>query len=684
MNILGISCYYHDSAAVLFMDSQLIAASEEERFTRIKHDKSFPINSIDYCLTFKNLNLSEIDAIVFYDNPTLKLERILESLLFYTPFGFSQFLEFAREWLVNGKWNTKRLIETELKNKYPHCKIPKIITQNHHQSHAASAYYPSPFKEALIFCLDGVGEWTTTSIWHGKESNIELIKEINFPHSLGMLYSCFTHYLGFKVNDGEYKLMGLSPYGEPIYKDLILKELIDVKDDGSFCLNMKYFTFTSKLVPYNTKFEKLFSQLTLNKNSPHNKFHADIAASIQAVTEDILLKIIESSIKEYQIRNICLAGGVAHNCVANGKIIESHSVNSIWIQPASGDSGGAIGACYTYLNSLNLIVKSHTDQMSGSLLGPEFSEKEINDQLINLDANFNYIENENELFNLVTNDLIDKKVIGWFQSRAEFGPRALGNRSIIADPRSEDIQNIINSKIKFRESFRPFAPAILNDEFENYFISKHKSLYMSTTCKLKESYRLEVNYDKNDLNAALKAKKSIFPGITHVDYSARVQSVDNNLNPKFYNLIRTFKDKTNCPLIINTSFNIRGEPIVSSPTEAYRCFMNTDMDILVIGNFYLKKNDQKKNESLKYQTEEIRSHQKKSFIFTFESLKMDSGEIKLHLKSLSLFLPLIGIIIYPLIKKHPPLFWTLPVGMAIYLLSQKRPNHLKYLAIIWK
>lgn len=684
MNLLGISCFYHDSAASVFIDGKLVAASEEERFSRIKHDKNFPINSIDFCLSFSNIDISSIDAIIYYDKPILKLERIFESLLFYSPMGFSQFSEFIKEWLVNGKWNTQKLIKTELLKKYPGSKIPQIIFEEHHRSHAASAFFPSPYEEALIICLDGVGEWTTSSIWYGKGSNIELKKQINFPHSLGLLYSAFTYYLGFKVNDGEYKLMGLAPYGEPIYKDLILKELIDVKEDGSFCLNMEYFTYTSKLVPFNSKFEKLFSHSRKIDNEPHNLYHANIAASIQSVTEEVILKIIKFSVNEYGIKNICLAGGVAQNCVANEKILESSLVDSIWVQPASGDSGGAIGACYSHLASLNLLKRDFTDQMSGSLLGPQFEIDEIQSSLDRLGATYKKI-NETEISNLVCNDLINQKIIGWFQGRAEFGPRALGNRSILADPRNPEIQKILNLKIKYRESFRPFAPAILEDQFENYFNSVHRTPYMSVTYKIKEKFRTSNQIDKSDIYSMLNTKKSLFPGITHIDYSARVQSVFNNINPKFYKLINDFFTKTTCPMLINTSFNIRGEPIVSSIEDAYKCFMNTEIDVLVIENFYLLKTDQKLNKNFLYKTEELRAEDKMpNFLNMYRIKSIDPEEIKVQIKSLALVIPIIGILIYPLTKKASPNYWTLFISIVLYLITRLKPSILKYIAIIWR
>ncbi len=598
-SILGISAFYHDSAAALLINGKIIAAAQEERFTRKKHDPSYPFNSIKYVLEEANMNLSQIDQIVFYEKPFLKFERLLETYLAFAPKGFRSFLMSMPIWLKEKLFQKKFLFDQLKRNDQNFNNIEKISFSEHHFSHAASAFYPSPFKEAVILTLDGVGEWATSTLALGKENKISIIKEINFPHSIGLLYSAFTYYTGFKVNSGEYKVMGLAPYGEPKYTNLILQELIDVKDDGSFRLNMKYFNFATGLTMTNNNFSKLFGQKVRDpKKELLTQFHMDIAASIQQVIEKIVLKLVSSIQKETQIKNLCLAGGVALNCVANGKIVKDKIFENVWVQPASGDAGGSLGAAMAFWHQELLKSRSINktkDSMRGSYLGPQFDEKAIEKSLNKLGAKYTKHSSEN-LVEKIANELKDEKIVGWFQGRMEFGPRALGCRSIIADPRNEKMQKNLNLKIKFRESFRPFAPSILREDLKDWFELDCDSPYMLLVANVKKNIQIKENENDKKLFGIerLNLKRSSIPAVTHVDYSARIQTVHKETNPKYYNLLKSFKKLTNCPILVNTSFNIRGEPIVCTIEDAFKCFMGTELDILVCENFILQKHEQDK------------------------------------------------------------------------------------------
>ena len=598
-SILGISAFYHDSAAALIIDGKIVAAAQEERFTRKKHDPSYPRNAINFVLNFAKLKLNQIDHIIFYEKPLLKFERLLETYLSFAPKGFKSFSMSMPLW-IKDKLFQKKFLFNELKKIDDNFNdINKIYFSEHHFSHAASAYYPSPFKDATILTLDGVGEWATTTISEGENENLKIIKEINFPHSIGLLYSAFTYYTGFKVNSAEYKVMGLAPYGEPKYKDIILKELVDVKSDGSFSLNMKYFNYATGLTMTNKNFSSLFGQPVRNPEKDELKqFHMDIAASIQYVTEKIVLDIVRDLSKNMKSKNLCLAGGVALNCVANGKILKEGLYKNIWIQPAAGDAGGAIGAALGLWHHelKNKRIESNKDQMKGSYLGPSFDESEIAKVLTSLGANFKKYS-ENDLLNKISKDISEGKTVGWFQGRMEFGPRALGNRSIIADPRNENMQKELNLKVKFRESFRPFAPSILKDDLENWFDLKNDSPYMLLVSDVKKDKQFPMSDDDKKLFGIdkLNIKRSSIPAVTHVDYSARIQTVSDETNPKYNRLIKKFKEITNCPILVNTSFNVRGEPIVCDAKDAFKCFMGTDLDILVCENFILYKTEQNKH-----------------------------------------------------------------------------------------
>ncbi len=599
--ILGISAFYHDSAAAIIQNGKIIAAAQEERFTRKKHDSNFPKNAIKFVLKYSKKKLSEVDAIVFYEKPFLKFERLLETYIAFSPSGFIQFSKAMPKWLKENLFQKKELINS-LKN-IDDFKINnnKIFFSEHHLSHAASAYFPSPFNEAIVLTADGVGEWATTTVAIAKQNKIEIVKEIHFPHSLGLLYSAFTYYTGFKVNSGEYKLMGLAPYGEPKYKEKILDNLIDIKKDGSFRLNQSYFKYATGLKMINKKFEKLFGNKARNPEIEKiDQFHMDIAASIQNVTEDIILKICRDIKLEYKIENLCLAGGVALNCVANGKILKEKIFKNIWIQPAAGDAGGSLGAALAYwyqeLGNQRELKKENLDEMSGSYLGPEYSNDQIEKELKDCGAVF-YKLNDDELIDKTAISLSNGKAIGWFQGRMEFGPRALGGRSILGDPRSESMQKNLNLKVKFRESFRPFAPSILKNDVSDWFNLNVDSPYMLLVSDIKREKIIEMNEDQQKLFGIdkLNIKRSDIPAVTHVDYSARIQTVNKNTNPKYFNLLSKFKEITGCPVLVNTSFNIRGEPIVNTPKDAFNCFMGTELDNLVIGNFYLEKNQQDKS-----------------------------------------------------------------------------------------
>ena len=594
--ILGISSFYHDSAATLIIDGEIIAAAQEERFTRKKHDDSFPANAINYILSHSNLKMSDIDKIVFYEKPFLKFERLLETYVAFAPRGFKSFSKAMPIWLKEKLFQKQLLLENLRKLGDKNLTEKKLFFSEHHLSHAASAFFPSPFDEAIILTADGVGEWATTTVAIGKGSNLKIEKEIHFPHSLGLLYSAFTYYVGFKVNSGEYKLMGLAPYGKPIYKDLIVDNLIHIKEDGSFRLNQDYFNYATGLTMTNNNFDKLFGQkVRKNEKDKITQFHMDIASSIQKVTEDIMIKLVRNLSEVYKIPNLCLAGGVALNCVANGKILKEKIFKNIWIQPAAGDAGGSLGACLAYWH-LELDKDRKTekeDSMKGSYLGPEYSQEEIVQVLKKLGANFEVYEDE-ELSLITAKSLSDGDAIGWFQGRMEFGPRALGGRSILGDPRSESMQKNLNLKVKYRESFRPFAPSVIYEEVKDWFNIDCKSPYMLFVAEIVDNKQKKISKEQEGLFGIdkLNVKRSEIPAVTHVDYSARVQTVHKETNPKFYKLLLKFKELTGCPVIVNTSFNVRGEPIVNTPKDAFNCFMGTELDKLVIGNCILEKKNQ--------------------------------------------------------------------------------------------
>ncbi len=603
-SILGISAYYHDSAAAIVVDGKIIAAAQEERFTRIKHDSSYPFNAVEFVLKYSNLKIKNIDHIIFYEKPFLKFERLLETYTAFAPKGFKQFSKAMPLWLKEKLFQKKLLIK-ELKRHDSNFKgESKLFFSDHHLSHAASAFYPSPFEEAIVLTADGVGEWATTTVAIGKGNNLKIKKEIHFPHSLGLLYSAFTYYIGFKVNSGEYKLMGLAPYGKPIYSDKIINNLIDIKEDGSFRLDQDYFNYATGLTMTNDKFHNLFGQKPRNpKIEQLNEFHMNIAASIQKVTEDIIIKLAKSIKQEYNLPNLCLAGGVALNCVANGKLLKEKIFENIWIQPAAGDAGGSLGAAlalwHIELNNSRKINKN--DDMQGSYLGPEFSDNRIQEYLDNLGANFEVLD-ENEFIERVALALTEGKAIGWFQGRMEFGPRALGARSIIADPRSETMQKNLNLKVKYRESFRPFAPSIIRENVSEWFDLNCDSPYMLTVANVSPTKCITMKENEKQLFGIekLNIKRSEVPAVTHVDYSARIQTVNKDTNLKYHKLISEFNKKTGCPIVVNTSFNVRGEPIVNTPEDAYKCFMGTEIEVLAIGNCYLEKKKQAKDLIIDY------------------------------------------------------------------------------------
>ena len=610
MYILGISAFYHDSAACLIRKDEIIAAAQEERFTRIKHDAGFPSNAIQYCIKEANIKASDISNVVFYEKPFLKFERLIETYLAVAPKGFRSFSKAIPVW-IKDKLFQKSVIIKNLNSsldKNINWK-DKLLFSEHHLSHAASAYYPSPFDTAAVFTLDGVGEWTTSSLAIGKGNNIKVIKEIHFPHSLGLLYSAFTYYLGFKVNSGEYKIMGLAPYGEPKYVDLILEKIIKIASDGSFQLDMKYFDYLSGLKMTSKKFDKLFGGPPRKSESKITQREMDIAASIQKVTEKIVIKLAKNIARDTGERNLCLAGGVALNCVVNGILLKEKIFENIWIQPASGDAGGALGSALSvwYLNNNNKRKISYkNDSMKGSYLGPKFNDNEIQKSLIECGAKFEVL-NEKLMIDKTAEALSKGKAVGWFQHRMEFGPRALGSRSILADPRSEKMQKELNLKVKFRESFRPFAPSILREHLNEWFELDDDSPYMLLVSDVKEKHRTNLTEEEKKLFGInkLNINRSKVSAITHVDYSARIQTVHKETNPLFHALISKFNIMTNCPILVNTSFNVRGEPIVCTPEDAFKCFMGTGLDVLVIGNHFLKKEEQseslKENYSNKYE-----------------------------------------------------------------------------------
>ena len=600
-NILGISAYYHDSAAALLKDGDLVAAVQQERFSRKKHDARFPAESISYCLETENLRLQELDRIIFYDKPLIKFERLLETYMSYAPNGFRSFVAAMPVWLKE-----KLYLKSVLKNELAHlagCKakdLPPLLFAEHHQSHAASAFYFSPFQRAAVLCLDGVGEWATTSTWLGDGANLDPLWEIDFPHSLGLLYSAFTYFTGFKVNSGEYKLMGLAPYGSPKYVDLILDKLIDLKSDGTFHLDMQYFNYCTGLTMTNSRFDALFGGPPRKPESELSQREMDIAASIQAVTEEVVLRLANTLHEETGEKNLCLAGGVALNCVANGRLLREGPYENIWIQPAAGDAGGAIGAAAVAWHGydqqprdMNAHCGPAADRMRGSYLGPAYTTGQIRAALDAVGARYTILDDD-ALLARTARLLSEENVIGWFQGRMEFGPRALGGRSIIGDPRSSKMQSIMNLKIKFRESFRPFAPSVLWERVTDYFDQDTPSPYMLLVAPVRERLRLDLTDEQQALFGIekLKLKRSELPAITHVDYSARVQTVHHETNPRFHELLQAFERLTDCGVLVNTSFNVRGEPVVCTPTDAYRCFMRTEMDYLVLENVFLDKKDQ--------------------------------------------------------------------------------------------
>ncbi|NCU62929.1 MAG: hypothetical protein EBV78_02390 [Candidatus Fonsibacter lacus] len=594
-SVLGISAFYHDSAAAIIVEGKIIAAAQEERFTRKKHDASYPKHAINYVLKEAGLKLSEVDHVVFYEKPFLKFERLLETYIGFSPSGFKSFSTSMPLWLSEKLFQKKMLYDALKEQDNNFNDIKKINFSEHHLSHAASAFFSSPYDEAIILTLDGVGEWATTTVSLGKNNKISILKEIHFPHSLGLLYSAFTYFLGFKVNSGEYKVMGLAPYGEPKFKDIILEKLIDVKEDGSFRLNMDYFNYATGLTMTNSKFAKLFNMIRREPENNLSQIHMDMAASIQAATEEIVLKITRFLSKEYKLENLCMAGGVALNCVANGKILKEGLFKNIWIQPASGDAGGALGAAqafyYQELDNKRQILK--TDSMNGSYLGPQFTDDQIENELKSCGANYKKLT-QDQIINDTAKALSEEKAVGWFQGRMEFGPRSLGNRSIIADPRSVNMQKNLNIKVKYRESFRPFAPAVLFEKVSEWFEINSESPYMLLVADVKKSKQLEMTNEQKNLFGIdkLNVKRSSIPSVTHVDYSARIQTVHKETNPIFYKLIEEFERITKYPILVNTSFNVRGEPIVCTATDAFNCFMGTDLDVLVCNNFILYKNDQ--------------------------------------------------------------------------------------------
>ncbi len=606
--VLGISALYHDSAAALLEDGKIVAAAQEERFTRRKHDPRFPEKAVQYVLDEAGIALSDVDIVVFYDKPFLKFERLIETYIAVAPRGFNSFRMAMPVWLRE-KLFLKDLLNKWLRKFDPDFSVEKLLFAEHHISHAASAFYPSPYEEAIVLTVDGVGEWATTTVGIGRGSDLRILKELHFPHSLGLLYSAFTYYTGFKVNSGEYKVMGLAPYGVPKFKDLILEHLVDLKDDGSFRLNQKYFNYTTGLTMTSKALEDLFGHPVRKPETDQlTQFHMDIAASVQAVTEEIMLRITRDLAREHGIRNLCMAGGVALNCVANGKILRDGAFDNLWVQPAAGDAGGALGAAYAvwHQEMKQPRTSGPGDQMSGAYLGPKFDDDAIAKELETAGAKFSTHEKD-EVINLTAQAVADGKAVGWFQGRMEFGPRALGARSILGDPRSETMQKTLNLKVKYRESFRPFAPSVLREDVGDWFELEEDSPYMLIVADVQENIRRKMTEEEDALFGIdkLNIRRSDIPAVTHVDYSARVQTVHQDTNPEYHALISRFKELTGCALVVNTSFNVRGEPIVCTPTDAFRCFMGTDIEVLAIGNCILRKEDQdpalKENYETKYE-----------------------------------------------------------------------------------
>ena len=596
MRVLGISAFYHDSAAALIEDGHLVGAAQEERFTRKKHDSRFPQHAVQYCLDEAGIKLADVDYVAFYDKPFLKFERLLETYLAYAPRGFQSFRMAMPLWLKE-KLFQKTVLRDEMKHWQPDFDWHKrLLFGEHHQSHAASAFFPSPYEEAAVLCMDGVGEWATTSLAWGQGNKLEMLKEIHFPHSLGLLYSAFTYYTGFKVNSGEYKVMGLAPYGEPKFKDKILEHIVDLKEDGSFRLDQKYFDYCTGLRMTNEKFGELFGGKARKPEELLTQHHMDLAASVQAVTEEIVIRLARSVKKETGARNICLAGGVALNCVANGKLLRENLFDGIWVQPAAGDAGGAVGAAYAayhgYLGQGRKLNGS-LDGMTGSYLGPEYSDDEIEKRLVAAGARLTRLT-RTEIIDQTAQALADEKAVGWMQGRMEFGPRSLGARSILGDARSPSMQKTLNLKVKYRESFRPFAPAVLREDVDKYFDIKTDSPYMLMVAPVNEDRRRAMNEAEQALFGIdkLNVPRSDIPAVTHVDYSARIQTVHKETNPAFHDLLSSFKAKTGYSVVVNTSFNVRGEPIVCTPEDAFRCFMGSEIEVLVVGNCFLRKEDQ--------------------------------------------------------------------------------------------
>lgn len=596
MRILGISAYYHDSAAALVVDGNIVAAAQEERFTRKKHDASFPRRAIDYCLREGGIGLGELDHVVFYDKPFVKFERLLETYLAFAPRGLLSFQASMPVWLKE-KLLQKNALLRELSDISPVEGLEKkLLFTEHHQAHAASAFFPSPFEEAVVLTMDGVGEWTTTSVAIGSGNSLKVLREIHFPHSIGLLYSAFTYHAGFKVNSGEYKLMGLAPYGEPRYKDLILEKLVDLKEDGSFRLDLSYFDYCTGLRMTNRKFDRLFGGPARKPDELLTQKHMDLAASVQAVTEEIVLRLTRALAAETKIPNLCLAGGVALNCVANGRILRDGAFRNVWVQPAAGDAGGALGAAlsgYYSFHGCSRTPSVEMDSMQGGYLGPSFSPSDVESRLLAMGAKFTALSDD-KLIAETANALEHEKAVGWFQGRMEFGPRALGARSILGDARSPHMQKTLNLKVKYRESFRPFAPAVPREEVGNWFELDSDSPYMLFVAPVAKRFQVPMSDEQQKLFGIekLNVPRSSIPAATHIDYSARVQTVHRETNPRFHRLLKEFERRTHCPVLVNTSFNVRGEPIVCTPEDAFRCFMGTGIEVLVVGNCFLRKEDQ--------------------------------------------------------------------------------------------
>ncbi len=601
MNILGISAFYHDSAACLVRDGFVVAAAQEERFTRVRHDEKFPSSAVAYCLKEARITPSELDYVIFYDKPILKFDRLLETYLAYAPYGFRSFAKALPIWLKDKLFQKRKIVDNLEGVLGAHIGwSDRLYFSEHHLSHAASAFYPSPYNSAAVLTMDGVGEWTTTSIAVGSGRELSILEEIHFPHSIGLLYSAFTYYTGFKVNSGEYKVMGLAPYGEPRYAQLIRNHLIDIRDDGSFRLNMRYFEFATGLKMTSTKFDELFGGPPRTPESDVTQREMDLAASVQLIIEEVILKIARNIAKKTKLDNLCLSGGVALNCVANGKLAKENLFKNIWVQPAAGDAGGCVGAALAFYH-LGLekprVVKSATDGMSGSFLGPSYDQASIEFELSRLEAVYETYSDD-QLIDKTARALAQGSAVGWFQGRMEFGPRSLGARSILADPRVQDMQRTLNLKVKFRESFRPFAPSVLVEDLTEWFAIDYDSPYMLFVAEVSEDKRLAIGDSFSKLFGIEKINipRSLIPAVTHVDFTARVQTVHKETNPRYHQLLRRFKELTGCPILVNTSFNVRGEPIVCSPEDAFRCFMGTELDVLVIGNSFIQKQHQNSNQ----------------------------------------------------------------------------------------